>query len=155
MSLFYKALKSIKKPLINNRFPNDIVNIQIKSTIGNISQKNKQCNTPTQKQKLMKHFYHKQMHYNYKPDENILKTLIKRNIFSGRKKKIKLIIYYQFKFTLGDCISENNSRYVGLTSTTLSRRLTMPLLNTSSIAQHLNKTFLLKNWVSENSYRKQ
>ena len=52
-------------------------------------------------------------------------------------------------------ISESNSIYVGLTPTTRSRRLTMQLLDISSIAQHLKKKFLPKNRVSENSYRKQ
>ena len=37
------------------------------------------------------------------------------------------------------CISDNNNIYVGLISTTLSRRLTMHLSDTSSIAQHLKK----------------
>ena len=50
----------------------------------------------------------------------------------------KANIIYQFKCPLGDCISENNT-YVGLTSTTLSRRPTMHLSDTSSIAQHLKK----------------
>ena len=44
-----------------------------------------------------------------------------------------------FKCPLGDCISDNNDIYVGLTSTTQSRRLTMHLSDTSSIAQHLKK----------------
>ena len=54
-----------------------------------------------------------------------------------QKKKKKTTIIYQFKCSLGDCIFENNNNiYVGLTSTTLSRRLTMHLSDTSSIAQH-------------------
>ena len=94
--------------------------------------------------------------------------LIHRNILpTDPNKKIKLIIYYnkfktsnlvirnnsslsigvlqktnviyKFKCPLGDCISDNNNIYVGLTSTTLSRRLTMHLSDTSSIAQHLKK----------------
>ena len=108
------------------------------------------------------------MNYNYKLDENILKTLIQRNIHSTEpNKKIKLILYYnkfktfnlviknnsspsigvlqkiniiyQFKCLLGDCITENNNIYVGLTLTTLLRRLTMHLSDISSIAQHLKK----------------
>ena len=100
--------------------------------------------------------------------EKIVKTLIHRNILpTDPNKKIKLIIYYnkfktsnlvirnnsspsigvlqknnviyQFKCPLGDCISDNNNIYVGLTSTTLSRTLTMHLSDTSSIAQHLKK----------------
>ena len=42
---------------------------------------------------------------------------------------------YQFRCTLGFCISENNSIYIGLTSTTLSKRLTLHL--SDFIAQHL------------------
>ena len=51
----------------------------------------------------------------------------------------KTNVIYQFKCPLGDCISDNDNIYVGLTSTTLSRRLTMHLSNTSSIVQHLKK----------------
>ena len=50
-----------------------------------------------------------------------------------------MFVIYKFKCPLGDCISDNNNIYVGLTSTTLSRRLTMHLSETSSIAQHLKK----------------
>ena len=48
----------------------------------------------------------------------------------------KTTVIYKFKCPLGDC---NDNIYVGLTSTTLSRRLTMHLSDTSSIAQHLKK----------------
>ena len=49
-------------------------------------------------------------------------------------------VIYQFKCPLGHCISDNNNNiYVGLTSITLSRGLTMQLSDTSSIAQHLKK----------------
>ena len=114
------------------------------------------------------------MHYNYNLDKNILKTLIQRNILPTDPNKKKLIIYYnkfntsnsvinnnsfpsigvmhktyviyQFKCPLGHCISKNNNIHVGFTSTTLSRRLTMHLFETTSIAQHL-KTFLSNNWI--------
>ena len=67
-------------------------------------------------------------------------TLVIRNNSSpsiGVLQKTNVI--YKFKCPLGDCISDNNNIYVGLTSTTLSRRLTMHLSDTSSIAQHLKK----------------
>ena len=53
----------------------------------------------------------------------------------------KTNVIYQFKWPLEDCISDNNNNniYVGLTLTTLSRRLKMHLSDTSSIAQHLKK----------------
>ena len=62
---------------------------------------------------------------------------------------------HQFKCPLGDCIFVNNNIYVGLTSPTLLRRCTMPLTDTSSRAQHLKKTFMPNNRITENSYRKQ
>ena len=58
---------------------------------------------------------------------------------------------YKFKCPLRDCISDNNNIYDGLTSTTLSRRLTMHLSDTSSIAQ-FKKTFMPKNTITENSH---
>ena len=65
----------------------------------------------------------------------------------------KTNVIYKFKCPLRDCISDNNNIYVGLTSTTLSRRLTMHLSDTSSIAQHLKKTFMPNNTITENSHR--
>ena len=59
----------------------------------------------------------------------------------------------RYQCPLGDCISENNNIYVGLTSATQSR-FSMHLSDTSSIAQHLKKTVMPHNWISENSYRK-
>ena len=165
-TIFYKEIENIKQALINNGFPNYIVDEQIKRMIKNVNQQNKQCTTPSSQQTYIKLFYRNQMHYNYKSDEKILKTLIHRNILpTDPNKKIKLNIYYKFKTSnlvirnnsslsigvlqktnviykfkcpLGDCIFDNNTIYVGLTSTTLSRRLTMHLSDTSSIAQHLS-----------------
>ena len=60
---------------------------------------------------------------------------------------------FEFEYPLGDGISENDNIYVGLTSTPLSRRLTMHLSDKSSIAQHLKK--IIANYkITENSYWK-
>ena len=54
-------------------------------------------------------FYRNQMHYNYKSDEKISKTLIHRNILpTDLNKKIKLIIYYN-KFKTSNLVIKNNS----------------------------------------------
>ena len=58
--------------------------------IKNVNQQNKHCNTPPSQQTFIKLFYRDHMHYNYKLDENILKTLIQRNILPtdpNKKKK--------------------------------------------------------------------
>ena len=73
--MFYIELKNIKQTLINNGSPNYIVDEQIKRTIGNVSQSNKHCDTPTNKQTLIKLFYRNQMQYNYKLDETIFKNV--------------------------------------------------------------------------------
>ena len=65
----------------------------------------------------------------------------------------KTNVIYKFKCPLGDCISDNNNIYVGLTSTTLSRRLTMHLSDTSSMAQHIKKTFMPNNTTTKNSHQ--
>ena len=54
-------------------------------------------------------------------------------------------IIYLFKCPLGDCISKENSAYVGLTTTTLSRQLTMDLNNSSSITYHLKNHSIPKS----------
>ena len=61
--------------------------------IKNVSQqKKKHCNTPPSQQAFIKLFYLNQMYYNYKLDENILKTLIQRNILPTDSNKKKLLI---------------------------------------------------------------
>ena len=64
--------------------------------IKNDNQQNKHCTTPPSQQTYIKLFYRNQMHYNYKSDEKMLKTLIHRNLLptDRNKKKIQLIIYY-------------------------------------------------------------
>ena len=77
--------------------------------IKNVSQQNKHCTTLTSQETFIKLFYRNQMHYNYKLDENILKTLIKRNILLiYTNEKIKLIIYYN-KFKTSNLVIKNNS----------------------------------------------
>ena len=92
-TIFYKQVKNIKKSLINNWFPNFIVDEQIKRMIKNVNQQNKHCTTPSSQQTSIKLFYPNQMHDNYKSDEKkILKTLIHRNILpTYPNKKIKLL----------------------------------------------------------------
>ena len=61
--------------------------------IKNVNQQNKHCTTPPSQQTFIKlFFYRNQMHYNYKLDEKILKTLIHRNIFhTDPNKKLNLL----------------------------------------------------------------
>ena len=77
--------------------------------IKNVNHQNKHCTTLPSQQTYIKLFYHNQMHYNYKSDEKILKTLIHRNIHpTDPNKKIKLIIYDN-KFKTSNLVIKNNS----------------------------------------------
>ena len=76
-TIFYKEInkKNIKQTPIYNRFRNYLVSEQIKSIIKNVSQQNKNCITPPSQQAFIKLLYRNQMHYNYKPNEKILKNI--------------------------------------------------------------------------------
>ena len=61
--------------------------------IKNVNQKNKHSTTLLSQQTFIKLFYRDQMHYNYKSDEKILKTLIHRNILpTDPNKKVTFIV---------------------------------------------------------------
>ncbi len=55
-TIFHKEIKNIKQTLINNQFPNYIVNEQIKRITKYVSQQNKHCNTPPSQQTFIKLF---------------------------------------------------------------------------------------------------
>ena len=52
-------------------------------------------------------------------------------------------VVYLFKCPLGDCVTKEDSVYAGLPTTTLSRRLTTHLSESSSIAFHLSNHSIL------------
>ena len=54
-------------------------------------------------------------------------------------------VVYMFKFPLGNCVSKENSAYVGLITTTLSIRLTMHLNDSSSKALYLKTRSIPKS----------
>ena len=89
-------------------FRNEMIVIYI-YMIKNVNQQNKHCTNPPSQLTYIKLFYCNQMHYNYKSDEKILKTLIHRKILpTDLNKKIKLILYYN-KFKTSNLVIRNNS----------------------------------------------
>ena len=108
--------------------------------------------------KQVKLFYKGSMSSAYKKDEKVLHDIVYKNCIPIRPHNdMKLIIYYQspttsklimtnnpsrdttdlkatnviyeFKCPIGDCARRNNASYIGHTTTTLSRRITMHLQN--------------------------
>ena len=56
-----------------------------------------------------------------------------------------------FKCLLGDSVSKENNKYVGLTTTTLTRRLMMHLNDSSSLALYLKTHSIPKSKFRKNS----
>ena len=106
-TIFYKEIKTIKQTLINNGFPNYIADEQIKRMIKQVSQQNKHCNTPLNKNTFIRHFYRNEMHNNYELDEHILIHWFKETYSPVILIKIKLIIYYN-KSKISNPVINNN-----------------------------------------------
>ena len=115
-------------------------------------------------------FFKKQFLGNYKINEHILKKLYQKCspnrsyhkkvwhiIYNNKFKTSNLIISNNicpfllgwtsrmFKCSLKDCVSKENNAYVGLNTTTLSRRLIMHLNSSSSIILHLKTHSIAKS----------
>ena len=83
-------LKNIRQTLINNGFPNYIVDTEIKQFID----KPKQpyiANNLHRKQSINL-YYKNQLHTNYKIDEQILKNLIHKNVLTSEPNKKNTLI---------------------------------------------------------------
>ena len=94
---FLYQLKNIKQTLINNGFPNYIVDTEIKQFINKPEQHN--IDNILNHKRSINLYYKKQFHSNDKIDEHILKTLIQKNVLpTDPTKKVRLIIdYNKFK----------------------------------------------------------
>ena len=148
--------------LVNNNFSDIEIDTHIK---GFIDKKFNHSPEEQQKVEYTPVFYNNQMHSNYKTEERVIKELIYNNTEeTDKRKKLKLIIYYNNKKT-SNFIMKNNLQpppkviqqtnvvysfkcpnlqcqaklpaetYIGMTQTSVSRRLTMHL-QSGSILQH-------------------
>ena len=106
-TLFYKELINIKETIVNNNFPNKLVDQQIKLYLQNINKNNNITNNNNTNRINL--YYRNQMHYNYKLDKQAIINIIKRHIEPIEKQKlIKLIIYFT-KFKTSNLIVKNNT----------------------------------------------
>ena len=164
-TLFLKELSNIKRTLVNNGFPNRLVDEQISVFLHNFS-----TNPSQPDKKSIDLYYRNQFHQSYRQDESVIKDILKKCISPvDLEFTIKLIVYYkkfktanliirnapplqkshvsltnvvyQFKCPLGGSIPYHQDQhdYVGHTVTSLSRRLTTHLSENSAVRQHLNQ----------------
>ena len=159
---FDQEIQQVKQLLVNNNFSNTEIDSHINRFIDKKMQTSD--TSSQQKPTELKIFYKNQMHQNYKLEERILKEIIYENTKCvNPQEKLTLIIYYKnlktsnlimknnpspkpptlqqhnviYMYSCNECITQHGQagEYVGMTQTTLSRRLTMHL-QTGSIKQH-------------------
>ena len=159
---FHKEVVHIKQILVNNNFSDIEIDTHIKNFI---DRKFNNCQEQQQKIEYTPLYYKNQMHANYQTEERIIKELIYNNTDkTDNGKKLKLIIYYKnmktsnfvmrnnlqpppkviqqtnvvysFKCPILQCQAKQPTEtYIGMTQTSVSRRLTMHL-QSGSILQH-------------------
>lgn len=175
---FNTSIEQLKQTLINNSYSNTTFDNTLKKYLEkHIMPKNEHQNNSSNTHTL---YYKNQFSKAYKTDERILKSIIEENVkCTNPDDRLKLIIYYktqktshlimknnlrpetealkqtnvvyQFQCKHEDCEPRNIS-YIGLTTTTLSRRLTMHLQSgaiknhyTNKHRQQLTRTNLVEN----------
>ena len=103
----YIYVKNIKQTLVDNNFPNKLIDQQINQYLHNIHKNsNNNSNNNTNRINL---YNMNQIHKNYKVDEQIITNIIHRHIKPNEPQKwIKLIIYY-IKFKTSNLLVKNNT----------------------------------------------
>ena len=150
---FHSEVQRIKQVLVNNNYSNAKVDSHVKKFIDNKLSLDKQPRTP----KYLNVFYKNQTHSNYKIEERVIKNLVMNNTKCvDENSKQKVIFYYQNKRTHNLVLKNNTAppppplqqcnvvyqfqcplphskaeNYIGCTTTTLSRHLTMHRQNGS------------------------
>jgi hypothetical protein len=148
--LFHNNIEILKQSLINNGYPNKLFDSVLANYLS--KQQNSQQPEPGTSHTV---YYQNQYSQSYKVDERTIKAIVKNNTHCiNQTDKLKLTIYYKtnainslvmrnnqspktpplkqtniiYEYTCnnGECELQKCS-YIGLTTTTLSRRLTMHL----------------------------
>ena len=155
---FHIELQHIKQMLVNNNYSNTKIDTLINTFI---QQKQVQRNTMQSSKNSIQIYYNNQMHQNYVIEERVIKDIIKNNTKTiDPTQKLNIIFYYKNP-KCSNLVMKNNlsakpttlqqtnvvysfscpsphckaEQYIGLTQTTLSRRLTMHA-QAGSIFQH-------------------
>ena len=154
---FHNEVIHIKQVLVNNNYSNTVIDQHVKKFLD----KKVNLNNSNQDSHTVKLYYQNQTHSNYKVEERSIKNIILSNVKClNEKQKLKIIFYYKNTKTHNLVMKNNLSprpsamqqsnlvykfscpfphskaeEYIGLTQTTLSRRLTMHGQN-GSILKH-------------------
>ena len=148
-------LRRVKQILTNNNYPIHVIDKHIQDALKTASERHPR---QTEDMPVHRLFYKNTMSPAYKTDEKVLRSIVLRHcrpVTPGDQ--LRLTIYYQnhttrsllmtnnptrdtsmlkqtnviykYKCQIGDCALRPNCSYIGLTTTSLSRRLTMHVQN--------------------------
>ena len=158
---FHSEIQHIKQTLVNNNYPCIMIDNKIKAFLEKLHSPQVQQNTST-----IPIYFQNQMHSNYKTDERVIKDIVMKNTqCNNPDTKLNLIIYYKnpktsnlvlknnmsppptklqtsnvvYKFICPYQHGEAEESYIGETTTSLSRRLTMHK-QSGSIQTHFQET---------------
>jgi len=157
-------LNRVRQLLVNNGYANSEIDQEINKQL----EKQQQTQTTETQQGKVHHIYYKNyMNTQYKTDEKVIKDILKKNVkCNNDSDRVQLNIYYQSKKTRQLVMTNNpiatkpsnrtnvvyklccphedcrprNIYYLGATTTTLTRRLTMHLREQTGPVEH---------WISE------
>ena len=177
--LLHEELQKVKQILVNNNYSNTLIDREINKLLNKYMQNNSLPSKSITSNDITV-YYRNQFHSNYKIEERTLKEIIKRGVINKDNNQLKLAIYYkndklrkyitkndltytydklkatnvvyQFKHSYeGSTPQPIEYTYIGMTTTTLSRRLTMHLQeggikhNYSTNNLRLDRTILVNN----------
>ena len=124
---FHLEVDKIKQILVNNNYPNKIIDNHIKNFL---SKKMSGINNTTNNIKI---FYQNQMNDNYKIDERILQDILQNNIkCNNNNEKIKIIFYYKNIKTSNLVIKNNLSSTRKLDMTNIVYKFVCPFMTCKS-----------------------
>lgn len=153
----------VKQLLVNNGFTNTEIDQEIHKQLDKQHTKQQQQTTEPRSNKVHHLYYKNHMNSQYKTDEKVLKDILKKhtkcnkdddriqiNIYYQNRKTRQLVmknspvtikqsnrtnVVYNFICPHEDCRPRTNN-YIGATTTTLSRRLTMHIQEETGPAEH-------------------
>ena len=180
----HAELSRVKQLLVNNSYPIAAVDKCIHDALRkridgqHLTRQNNTDNTI-----IHRLYYQNSMSQSYKTDEMVLRAIVKKHCKTVNPgDQLKLIIYYRnpttrsllmnnnpsrdksmlkqsnviysYRCTIGDCALRPSCKYIGFTTTSLSRRLTMHIQNggpkthtETTHEQRLTRTQMLENTV--------
>ena len=176
---FDAEIKHIKQMLVNNNYPNKIIDEQLKQFLDTAIQEKSESNT------LNKHqlYYRNQYNTKYKVDEEVIKRIVKENVsIVDNTSSLSLLIYYknmkthqlvmrnnlvqtrplnqsnltyEYKCNIGECkhLTTSKNSYIGFTKCKLTRRLSYHLCE-GAIQKHcieMHKRKITRKEIEENT----